>query len=125
MSEEVGTDAPGRCWLYSEECPEGQIFDGEDVEAALEGDWEPQPPDSAGDPPVEEAAAQAANDLAAAQAEIDQLNEVCASLLAEQHGLKAQIEGHGQVVLDLETKIKALEFELDEQAQADVEEAEG
>ena len=39
------TTAPTRCFLYSIDCPAGQIFIGEDViEEALEAGWKNTPP---------------------------------------------------------------------------------
>lgn len=52
-----------RCYLYCDEYPEGKIFEGDDIAAAKENGWKEVPPDYSGDPPVEEAAKVAQNEL--------------------------------------------------------------
>ena len=96
-----------RCILYSDDCPDGQIFEGEQIAAAKENGWKDVPPAYAGDPPVEEAAQVAKDEMDTLNDLLTETNVSLQEVRGELEATKEQLGNANELIATLETELKA------------------
>lgn len=115
----MGTEAPIRCMLYSKDCPQGQVFVGNDaVQEALENGWQDTPL------PADEVAQELDSEVNPAEVEqlsvrLDQLDEALTAATERADKAETELERVKQAVAGLTSKaqdVKELQAALSSDA---------
>lgn len=91
----MSDETPRRCWLFHASCRDGKIFEGDQIDAALEDGWTESPtdlPEAEVETPDLEAQNEAAEMLAAKDAAIEELQETIDALKGEAANKDAELE---------------------------------